>query len=307
MGTVPAGVTYPRVLTGRDASVQRSLLGIIAGLVGYLLLVPVVGELVLVVGWLARSRPGHFADYYRSASQFHYLEGLVSANLGLAMLIPLAFALVHFVHRRPVAYLNSVQPGMRWRYLLLAAGVAVVALNAVMWLSRIGTPTVWAPQPHAWAYLLLIVLTSPLQAAAEEYFFRGYLMQALGSMVRTPWFGVVASAFVFALFHGTQNAPLFLDRFGFGLLAGVLVLRTGGLEAGIAAHVVNNIFAFGYATMMGGIATARGVTTLSWAGAGWDLLGFAVFAGLAWLLGRRLQVATTTPGTPDLNSSQVVG
>ena len=49
---------------------------------------------------------------------------------------------------------------------------------------------------------------------------------------------------VFALLHGTQNLPLFADRLVFGLLAGLLVWRTGGLEAGIAAHVINNVFAY---------------------------------------------------------------
>ena len=57
---------------------------------------------------------------------------------------------------------------------------------------------------------MVIVLTSPLQAAAEEIFFRGYLLQALGSLVAKPWFGVVVSSLVFALLHGTQNLPLFV-------------------------------------------------------------------------------------------------
>jgi hypothetical protein len=74
----------------------------------------------------------------------------------------------------------------------------------------------------------VIVLTSPIQAAAEEIFFRGYLLQALGSLVARPWFGVIASSVVFALLHGTQNVPLFVDRLAFGLLAGLLVWRTGG-------------------------------------------------------------------------------
>ena len=80
----------------------------------------------------------------------------------------------------------------------------------------------------------MIVLTSPLQAVAEEIFFRGYLLQALGSLVANPWFGVVVSAVMFALLHGMQNPALFVDRLAFGLLAAILVWRTGGLEAGIA-------------------------------------------------------------------------
>ena len=104
----------------------------------------------------------------------------------------------------------------------------------------------------------MIILTSPIQAAAEEIFFRGYLMQALGSLVARPWFGVVVSSVVFALLHGTQNLPLFVDRLAFGLLAALLVWRTGGLEAGIAAHVINNVFAFLIAGLTTSIAALEG-------------------------------------------------
>ena len=54
-------------------------------------------------------------------------------------------------------------------------------------------------------------------------------------------------ALLFALAHGAQDAPIFVDRFAFGLVAGVLVITTGGLEAGIAMHVLNNFLAFGLA------------------------------------------------------------
>ena len=42
-------------------------------------------------------------------------------------------------------------------------------------------------QPGFAAFLVVVILTAPIQAAAEEYFFRGYLMQALGSLVAQPW------------------------------------------------------------------------------------------------------------------------
>ena len=113
--------------------------------------------------------------------------------------------------------------------------------------------------PVSWGFLVVIMLTSPLQATAEEVFFRGYLMQALGSLVAQPWFGVVVSAVVFALLHGTQNLPLFLDRLGFGLLAAVLVWRTGGLEAGIAAHIINNVFAYVLAGLTTSVAEIRAI------------------------------------------------
>ena len=96
------------------------------------------------------------------------------------------------------------------------------------------------------AIAVVILFTTPLQAVGEEYVFRGYLMQALGSLFGT-WVAVIAPALLFALAHGLQNFPLFFDRFAFGLVAGYLVVRTGGLEAGIALHVLNNYVAFGFA------------------------------------------------------------
>lgn len=292
----PANVPYTQVLREPGQPAVRPLLGLILALAGYALVFPLVSQLILAIGYLARGRHGSFSSYYADAMAFRLPEGMLAAHLGLASLIPVTLLLVRYLHGRPVTYLPSVQPGMRWRYLALAGVVALVVLNGVTWLAQIGSSIHWSVPGDAALWVVLIVLTSPFQAAAEEFFFRGYLMQGLGALVPNQWFGVVGSALVFAIFHGTQNVPLFVDRFGFGLLAGALVVLTGGLEAGIAAHVVNNLFAFGYAVFQGGVAGARTVTTLSWAGAGWDLLGFALFGAGAWAVGRGLKVATRTPG-----------
>jgi membrane protease YdiL (CAAX protease family) len=123
-------------------------------------------------------------------------------------------------------------------------------------------------------------------------FFRGYLMQALGSLFAQPWVGVVLSSLVFALFHGTQNLPLFLDRLGFGLLAAVLVWRTGGLEAGIAAHVVNNVFAYGLAGLTSSIASVKAIQGIGWVDATFDVAAFAIFAVAALLLAKRMRLST---------------
>ena len=83
--------------------------------------------------------------------------------------------------------------------------------------------------------MLVIVLLTPLQAAGEEYAFRGYLTQAFGGLFRRrvrrpPPRHPRACCSRFA--HGAQDAPIFVDRFAFGLVAGILVIATGGLEAG---------------------------------------------------------------------------
>ncbi len=301
--TPPAGVRYPYVLEipeGPDAPAWlrpvRGLFGALLGVVTFLVLTPLVIQLVLALGWALSGQPGSFAEYAAAGRAFQTPVGMVASHLGLAVLLPLSMALVLVVHHVHPRWLDSVQPGVRWRYLLGALLVAFVVLNAVLFLTSAGWTWQLRPQEgFAW-FLVAIVLTSPLQAAAEEYFFRGYLLQACQLVLRGPWLGVVVSALVFALFHGTQNLPLFLDRFGFGLLAGVLVVRTGGLEAGIAAHIANNISAFVWAGLTTSIAEVKATRVIGWVDAGVDLVSFALFAAAALWLGRRMNLATTTPG-----------
>lgn len=299
VGSPPGGVTYPLSLTGNGPgqSPVRLIVGLMLGLSLFFLAVPLVAQAILGVAWLLRGRPSPFADYYSSAMGYEVPEGLLASHLGLAMLIVISVLAVRYVHGRHPRWLVSVQPGWRWRYLALCLVVALVVLNGVLWLSfaASGYPQFQAPQAGWVWFAVVICLTSPLQAAAEEFFFRGYVLQALGSATGRAWVGVVASALLFAALHGVQNPALFVDRLAFGFLAGWLVLATGGLEAAIAAHVVNNVFAFGYGIFTGGVAATKATTAIGWDKAFWDVAGFGLFALVAWWLGRRLNVATTTP------------
>jgi len=295
------GVTYPLILRGPSYAWWRSLLAVLFGLSLFLLLSTVVSQLVVVLGWALTAADEQYAHYVRAAFAFERPIGMLATNLGIASLIAISLGLLAVVHQVRPRWLFSVQPGIRWRYLLVCVAIALVSLNGVLLLSQVGVerPPV-SVQPGFWGFLVVIVLTSPLQAAAEELFFRGYLMQALGSLVSNPWFGVVVSSVVFAMLHGTQNLPLFVDRLAFGLLAAMLVWRTGGLEAGIAAHIVNNVFAYVIAGITTGISTLKAVQGIGWVDAAFDVGGFAVFALLAYLAFRALRLRHRV----DLGTSQ---
>lgn len=299
----PDGVAFPQILRGESYVWWRSVIGVVFGLSLFLLLTSVISQAVIGITWSLTGGPAPYPDYYAQAYRFERPVGMLAVNLGIAALIPISWVLMAIVHQVRPRWLWSVQGGLRWRYFLICLGVAAVALNAVVLLSTlVEAPPGWAMQPGFLGFLVVIILTSPLQAAAEEVFFRGYLMQALGSLVAQPWFGVVVSALVFALLHGTQNLPLFLDRLGFGLLAAVLVWRTGGLEAAIAAHIVNNVFAYVWAGLTTSIAEVRAILEIGWIDAAFDVGGFALYSALAYLIARRLGVRRTV----DLRSAQTV-
>jgi membrane protease YdiL (CAAX protease family) len=222
---------------------------------------------------------------------------LAYINLVLGALILVAFLVIRVVHRLGPRWLSSVRPGLRWPWLrtcLLAAAVVCLPQFALALAApNVGSHSV-TPAGERLALILVIALTTPLQAAGEEYFFRGYLNQALGSLVRGPWFSLLGSSLLFALAHGTQNLPLFVDRFGFGMIAAFLVWRTGGLEAGIAWHIGNN-----YAALFFAVSTDRLSETLKVSSSGWapvvaDLVQLSIFAAAVLWLARRRQIQRLT-------------
>src|ERR1700712_5493306 len=74
--------------------------------------------------------------------------------------------------------------------------------------------------------------------------------------------GVLTAALVSAA-HVPPDLPSFLDRFAFGLAASAVVWLTGGLEAAIVLHAVNNVLVFLLAGLLGdggaGVDSSGGV------------------------------------------------
>lgn len=296
----PPGVSYPLVLRRPGTEAWRTVFGVVAGFVFYLSVMTVLPSLVVGVAWLLAGRGLPYATYAQEANAYLNPAGMLGMNLALGCLVPLSWLMVATIHRTAPRWLASVRPRIRWRYLAICAVVAVVVLNAMQVVTWTVTGTVvhLAPQQGFWGFLAVILATTWVQATGEEYFFRGYLMQALGSLTARRWFGVVASALVFAAMHGSQNLPLFLNRLAFGLVAAMLVRLTGGLEAGIAGHVVNNVFAYLWAGLTTGIAATRGLTETTWIGSLIGVGGYALFAVAAWGIARVMRMETTTPGRP---------
>ncbi|WP_233583567.1 type II CAAX endopeptidase family protein [Corallococcus sp. CA053C] len=87
---------------------------------------------------------------------------------------------------------------------------------------------------------LLLGGVSVAAPLCEEFFFRGLFQRALTPPApASPWRALIISSVVFSAFH--LDPVGFLARAELGLLFGWLLLRTGSLWPGIAAHAANNI------------------------------------------------------------------
>ncbi|WIG95625.1 CPBP family intramembrane glutamic endopeptidase [Myxococcus sp. SDU36] len=98
--------------------------------------------------------------------------------------------------------------------------------------------------------LALVLVLTPIQAAAEELLDRGLLMQGVYRLVPRPWVAVAVSSLLFWAVHlpnpedsGTPGWSAAYYRTVGILLAGV-TLRTGRLEAAMGLHPGMNLCAF---------------------------------------------------------------
>jgi membrane protease YdiL (CAAX protease family) len=301
--TAPVGLPYHRIHEAGRPGVWRPLVGIALMFVGFALLGALAASILFEVAYLATGHGN--ADIPRLADLEHPTPaGLAFLNVALATFIPLAMLGERVLHGLRPAWLASVRPRIRWRFLLACLGISVVALIATLVVGSVVPGQDDNVGQHANAfttttfhYLLVIVLLTPLQAAGEEYLFRGYLTQAFGGMFRSAWVAVLLPAFLFGLAHGLgQSVPVFFDRFAFGIVAGVLVIRTGGLEAGIAMHVLNNLLAYGIALAYSDMASALNPTGGSWWSIPVTLTQSLVYLVLAVAVCRRMGLPTSTPG-----------
>ncbi|MCL2613124.1 MAG: CPBP family intramembrane metalloprotease [Nocardioidaceae bacterium] len=270
---------------------------------------PLVGALILFIGvWYV------LAILVVAVITPHNVDGepvtpsyLSAINVWWALAIPSACLVAWLINKLPPRWLFSVLGRFRWGWFAGCLGLALVTLVVTAWVSSVlpsqGSSSVdlsghlnpWTSQMRD--FLLVVLLLTPLQAAGEEFVFRGYLTQSVGNLFH-GWsprarsvVAVVVPAFLFGLAHGIgQDVPVFFDRFAFGLVAGVLVQLTGGLEAGIAMHVMNNLLTFGIALAYGDMTSTLHVTESSWWAIPVTLTQSLVYLALCWWLSRRMRV-----------------
>ena len=183
--------------------------------------------------------------------------------------------------------ISSAAGRLRWRW-MLQCGLVALVLYAVAALVSLLLPSDGqgdgAPQPLWAVSLVLILLLVPLQSAAEEYVFRGFLAQAIGRWLRHPAFAILLPVPLFVLGHlydvlGQLSVGLF------AVAAGWLVWRTGGLEAAISLHVVNNLSGFLLSLPFGDDPTASETGWVSFVSSLVLIAGYVAI--VEWLLRRR--------------------
>lgn len=205
--------------------------------------------LVLIPAGLAIPSLDKAIDVYVESDGMD-LKAPVSFAMAMGMIIlmlPAVLLATRLVGAMPVGLVSSVLGRLRWRWLARCGVVAMTIYTLAIGASFLvgaaqGESFALAPDvPRILLMLILTFVLVPFQSAAEEYVFRGYLLQAVGHYLRHPALAILLPVPLFVLGHGHEVLGQ-IDITVFAIAAGWLTCRTGGLEAAIALHVVGNVY-----------------------------------------------------------------
>jgi CAAX protease family protein len=231
------GTDFLRVLRRPRGAAWRLAVVLPAAVVG-LVVLPVL--VLLAAEGVARLTGG---SYRLDLTDGVSAADMLVINLGLAALIGWAALLARSLYGVRPRWLASTGPGLRWRWLGACVRMALVVWSLLLAVGIAGSIAVRKAPVDAGviAFVVVVVFTTPLQAAGEEYLFRGLLLQALGALRLPLALCCALDGLLFAAAHLQFDPHLFADRTLLGVVLAYLAVKTGGLEVAIAIHSVYNV------------------------------------------------------------------
>ena len=165
--------------------------------------------------------------------------GQIFTDLGVIILIPSLYIATKIVKDRPFSSYSSSRGG--WNYkLYFKAMIIPIIIYIIFEAISIAINGAKGTNHFSLLFLFICIVLVPLQCIAEEYIFRGLIMQSFGSWFKNPILVLVIQAIIFAAAHGYNSLGIF-EVFVSGLVMGFFAWKTNGLEVGAALHTVNNM------------------------------------------------------------------
>lgn len=194
-------------------------------------------------------------DVDLSTLQFTGVDSLwpyLGINFTLLSMLLGVFLTVRFLHQRHFTSLLTPLSRINWWRILEGFTVFFLLITVATLMEAWSKPQAYQMtfDPKQFLIFLPIALVvTPLQAAAEELLFRGYLMQGLGLWSRRALFPVLGSSLLFMAAHLTNpevGEDMYLIPLLYllmGLFLAFITVKSNSLELAIGAHAANNLFA----------------------------------------------------------------
>ncbi|WP_322792573.1 type II CAAX endopeptidase family protein [Bellilinea sp.] len=226
-------------------------------------------------------------------------EFVLSLLTFLPMLLGV-FLINGWLHRRSVGSL--IGPAGRLNLRRIALGVLIwgglfllfATIEAVLYGNYTFNPAYFAD----WPFLLASLLLVPVQTSAEEFLYRGYLLQASGRLTQNPMVLSVINGILFTLPHlanpetGEYGWYAILSWFVFGAGYTLITLRSGSLDYALGGHAINNILSMTIVGYEGGAVSAPTLFVNSQINPLYGLLTNLVALAITYWLVSRLESQT---------------
>lgn len=224
----------------------RGLVAIISLVVGFLLVSLILGLIAVVID-LATGRSTLESLATGKVEMTPSL--MLFNNLSIAAMIPLSMLLQRWLFGVRFRSLFSLENRFRWRWMSQLALIVVP-----VWALYIGLGFVLDPggsfrvDTEAILLIVIVLATTPFQAAGEEFGARGLIQRSAQSWIRNPRVsfivGTAISATLFCLAHFAADLWLISYYLVFGISMSLVARGTGGLEAPVLIHAINNVLVF---------------------------------------------------------------
>lgn len=175
---------------------------------------------------------------------------LFDSLIPMAIFLAGLFFWVKYVHEQSITSLTTSRKKIDWQrvfFSFIVWGIITIVFTLIGYYS---TPDdfVWNFNWNKFLVLAVIAIALvPLQTSFEEYFFRGYLMQGLATVMKNRWFPLIFTSVIFGLMHGANpeveklGPIIMLYYIGTGLFLGIITLMDEGLELALGFHAANNL------------------------------------------------------------------
>lgn len=160
------------------------------------------------------------------------------------------FFVVHYLHNQTILSVTTSRKNIDWKRVLFSFSIwsFFTIISTVLFYFSNPNDFVINFKPVPFVILVLIgVLLIPIQTSAEEYIFRGYLMQGFGNLAKNKWVPLLMTSVIFGVMHLSNPEVSKLGNIvlvyyiGTGLLLGIITLMDEGMELALGFHAANNL------------------------------------------------------------------
>lgn len=179
------------------------------------------------------------------------LKNYILQNVLFVFILFTLFLAIRYAHKRPFLSLISPNRSINWQKLGKSFGLFFLLILISLAVGYALDPAYQfnSDLSRFFAFLPVVLVLTPIQTTVEELFFRGYLLQMTGLIIRNRYLIILVSAVIFMLVHlGNPEVALgpivmALNYFAAGAFLTLVTWKSNGLEVAMGIHAAMNLSA----------------------------------------------------------------